>query len=260
MDGDTALKHEVVALTDVGCQRVNNEDSFGCDPDAGIFVVCDGMGGMAAGELASSIAVKALLEHFRQTARELTAEDRLHEAIIHANQQVFQIAQSKQELRGMGTTMVTACVEGRRLLVGNVGDSRAYLLHGDSCAQITQDHSFVAEQVRLGSMNPEEADSSPYQSLITRAVGSAGEVEPDIFTRTLETGDVLLLTTDGLTRYADADVIAGIIKTSSSLTEACRRLIDTAKSRGGADNVTCLMIRFQELDEVASSLPETPAA
>ncbi|HEU5351914.1 MAG TPA: Stp1/IreP family PP2C-type Ser/Thr phosphatase [Terracidiphilus sp.] len=260
MDGDTLLKQEVAALTDVGCQRANNEDSFGYDADAGIFVVCDGMGGMAAGELASDAAVKALLEHFCQAAREQPAHKRLHDAIVHANQEVFQISQSKPELRGMGTTMVAAYVEGKRLLVGNVGDSRAYLLRGDGCAQITQDHSFVAEQVRLGSMNPEEADSSPYQSLITRAVGSAAEVEPDIFTGMLEPGDILLLTTDGLTRYLDADTIAGIIKAGANLTEACHRLIDTAKNRGGADNVTCLLIRFEMLGEGKGNQPTEPAA
>ena len=260
MEGDILLKQEVAALTDVGCQRANNEDSFDYDLDAGIFVVCDGMGGMAAGELASDMAVKSLVEDFRRAARELPAEMRLQDAIVHANQRVFQASQSKQELNGMGTTMVAACVEGTRLLVGNVGDSRAYLLRGSGCAQITQDHSFVAEQVRLGSMNPEEADSSPYQSLITRAVGSAAEVEPDIFTSVLEPGDILLLTTDGLTRYLDADAIAGILMASANLADACRRLIDAAKSRGGADNVTCLLVRFEGLGTGTDSPEQKPAA
>jgi PPM family protein phosphatase len=260
MDGPTALKREVVALTDVGCQRVNNEDCFGYDPEAGIFVVCDGMGGMAAGELASSTAVQALLDDFCHAVQQRATEVRLREAIVHANQRVFQQAQSSEELRGMGTTMVTACVEGRRLLVGNVGDSRAYLLRGDACVQITQDHSFVAEQVRLGSMNLEEADSSPYQSLITRAVGSAQEVEPDIFVGTVEPGDILLLTTDGLTRYADAGTIAAIVMPCATLTEACQHLIEAAKNRGGADNVTCLLIRFQEIDEMAGTLRGAPGA
>ncbi|MGB6974046.1 MAG: Stp1/IreP family PP2C-type Ser/Thr phosphatase [Terracidiphilus sp.] len=260
MDGDRVPQLEVVALSDVGCQRTNNEDSYGIDADAGLFVVCDGMGGMAAGELASSKAVKALMEHFSQTAKEQAAEGRLRASILHANRQVFELAQSQQDLRGMGTTMVTAHVEGRRLLVGNVGDSRAYLLRGCDCVQITQDHSFVAEQVRMGSMNPEQADSSPYQSLITRAVGSAREVEPDIFTSGLEPGDMLLLTTDGLTRYADGPAIAAILQASADLATACQRLIDTAKSRGGADNVTCLLIRFKESGEEARTLKDAPAA
>ncbi len=249
MDGETKLKLEVVALTDVGCQRANNEDSFGYDVDTGIFVVCDGMGGMAAGETASSTAVNALLKYFCQAPPDQPAEERVYASIVHANKQVYQLAQSDRELHGMGTTMVAAFVEGRRVLIGNVGDSRAYFVHGGVCEQITLDHSFVAEQVRLGSMNAEEADSSPYQSLVTRAVGTAADVEPDIFTSALESGDTLLLTTDGLIRYADARAIAAILQASASLTEACQRLIDTAKSQGAADNVTCLLIRFLEAEE-----------
>jgi serine/threonine protein phosphatase PrpC len=245
MDSETALKLDVVALTDVGCKRTNNEDSFGYDLAARLFVVCDGMGGLAAGEMASGTAVKELVEHFsRQAASGASNEERLHSSILYANQQVRLLSQSNEEYRGMGTTLVSACVEGRRLVIGNVGDSRAYFLRGGACVQITNDHSFVAEQVRSGAMNAEEAGSSPLQSLITRAIGTADTVEPDIFTGFLEPGDILLLTTDGLTRYADSDVIATIILASASLGEACQALIDLAKKHGAVDNVTCLMVQF----------------
>lgn len=245
MDSETALRLDVVALTDVGCKRTNNEDSFGYDLAAGIFVVCDGMGGLAAGEMASGTAVKELVEYFgRQVGTGASNAERLHSSILHANRQVHQLSQSNEEYRGMGTTLVSACVKGQQLVIGNVGDSRAYFLRGGACIQITNDHSFVAEQVRSGSMNAEEAGSSPLQSLITRAIGTADTVEPDIFTGFLEAGDILLLTTDGLTRYADSSVIASIILGSKSLTEGCQALIDLAKQHGAVDNVTCLMVQF----------------
>ncbi|HEY1766934.1 MAG TPA: Stp1/IreP family PP2C-type Ser/Thr phosphatase [Terracidiphilus sp.] len=245
MDSGTELKIDIVALTDVGCVRTNNEDGFGYDLAARIFVVCDGMGGMAAGEVASATAVKELVEKFSQPdGTRAGTEDRLYRAILHANQQVYQLAQSNEELRGMGTTLVSACIEGRRLLIGNVGDSRAYFLRGGVCAQITHDHSFLAEQVRKGSMNMEEAQASPLQSVITRAIGTAESVEPDIFTGDLEPGDIVLLTSDGLTRYADAKSIAQVVLSCTTLAEACQALIDRAKHQGAADNVTCLLLQF----------------
>lgn len=245
MEIESALTLEVAALTDVGCKRSNNEDSFGYDLAAGIFTVCDGMGGLAAGEVASSNAVRELLQAFMQSAASgAECEQRLHDAIVHVNRQVRALSQSREELHGMGTTLVSACVEGRKLVVGNVGDSRAYFLRDGECIQITHDHSYIAEQVRNGMMTPEEASSSPLQSLITRAIGTADEVEPDIFTAFLESGDTLLLTTDGLTRYADSDTIAQIVLASADLQSACKGLIDTALQQGAVDNVTCVLVRF----------------
>lgn len=245
MQNGTALRLEVAVLSDIGCKRTNNEDSFGYDLESRLFVVCDGMGGSAAGETASATAVKECVEYFcREDIAGLTREDRLYRSILHANRAVYRMAQESEELRGMGTTLVSACVEDRRMIVGNVGDSRAYFLRGGVCAQITNDHSFVAEQVRMGSMNAEEAGSSPFQSFITRAIGAAEAVEPDIFTGTLEHGDILLLTSDGLTRYADAKSIAALVLSGASLTGACQNLIDEAKRQGAVDNVTCLLVQF----------------
>ncbi len=250
MERETALKLDVVALTDVGCKRTNNEDSFGYDLAAGIFVVCDGMGGNAAGETASGTAVKELVEYFsREVVLGPPREECLYRSILHANQQVYRMAQGNEELRGMGTTLVSACVEGARIVIGNVGDSRAYFLRGGVCAQITNDHSFVAEQMRSGAMNAEEAGASPLQSLITRAIGTAESVEPDIFTGNIEPGDILLLTSDGLTRYADSKAIASLILASANLAEACQALIDTAKRQGAVDNVTCLLVQFLAADK-----------
>jgi serine/threonine protein phosphatase PrpC len=250
MTNETALKLQVAALTDIGCKRTNNEDSFGYDLQSEIFVVCDGMGGNAAGETASATAVKELVERFScEEWTGLSREERLYRSIVSANSEVYRMGQGSEELRGMGSTLVSACVDGRRMIVGNVGDSRAYFLRNGVCVQITQDHSFVAEQVRMGSMNPEEAGASPLQSLITRAIGAAETVEPDVFTGSLESGDILLLTTDGLTRYADAQRIASLVVASGSLMEACQALIDEAKQHGAIDNVTCLLVQFLEVEE-----------
>lgn len=241
--GGATVRVEVAALTDVGCRRSNNEDSFGYDLAAQVFVVCDGMGGMAAGELASGTAVKELLEGYAADGS-AQAEERLYRAIAQANRQVCALAEQNEELRGMGTTLVAACVNGGNLVIGNVGDSRAYFLRDGVCAQITHDHSFVAEQVRSGMMNAEDAESSPLQSLITRAIGQQETVEPDIFTAPIAPADMLLLTSDGLTRYADAEAIAGLILGSASLEQACQALIDAAKAQGAVDNVTCLLVQF----------------
>lgn len=257
MASDAALRIEVVAESDVGCVRTNNEDSFGYDLEARIFVVCDGMGGVAAGETASGTAVRELVEQFaKEPIAGSSLEERLQSSIFSANRAVYTMAQENAELRGMGTTLVTACLEGQRLIIGNVGDSRAYFIRNGICAQITTDHSFVNEQVRSGSMKAEEAESSPFRSVITRAVGTEASVEPDIFAGSVENGDILLLTTDGLTRYADSKTIAEVIRTSGNLTEACKALIDVAKRQGAVDNVTCLLVQFSATgDEAAAAAP-----
>jgi len=251
MESESALKLEVAALTDVGCKRTNNEDCFGYDLSTQIFAVCDGMGGLAAGEVASSTAVNELVQFFNQSANQSGAqgagfEERLYDSIQHANRQVCALARSREELQGMGTTMVSACVDGHKLVIGNVGDSRAYFLRDGECVQITHDHSYIAEQVRKGVMSAEDAGASPLQSLITRAIGTAESVEPDIFTASVESGDTLLLTTDGLTRYAGCAEIGNLILGAPDLQTACRALIDTALQQGAVDNVTCVLVRFGE--------------
>lgn len=264
MESQSTLKLEVAALTDVGCKRSNNEDSFGYDISTQIFAVCDGMGGMAAGEIASSTAVSELVQFFnRQDMSETQGEQRLYNSILHANRQVCWLAHDSEELRGMGTTLVSACMDGRKIVIGNVGDSRAYFLRNGKCAQITHDHSYIAEQVRNGVISADDAGSSPLQSLITRAIGTAESVEPDLFTAAVEPGDIVLLTTDGLTRYADAEAIAHLVLGNPDLLQACQALIDTAKEQGAVDNVTCLLLRFSEaqadpLTEPTAELPTTP--
>ncbi len=247
MESQTGLKLEVAGLTDVGCKRTNNEDSYGYDLAAQLFVVCDGMGGMAAGEVASSTAVNTLLRAFSQnTASSAGIEERLYNAIIQANHEVCALSQTNEEMRGMGTTLVAACIDTRKIVIGNVGDSRAYFLREGGCVQITLDHSYLSEQVLNGTMTADDAGASPLQSLITRAIGTSQSVEPDLFSASLEPGDMVLLTTDGLTRYADAGSIAQIVLNQPDLQQACQMLINTAKEQGAVDNVTCLLLRFSE--------------
>ena len=248
MDDHKGLVLEVAAITDVGCERSNNEDHFGYDTTTDIYVVCDGMGGTSGGEIASAAAVEQLIESYGRTmpgaeGGAAAAEERLYSAIVDANRRVCELAQADELLRGMGTTLVAACFGARRIVIANVGDSRAYFLRQGVCYQITFDHSFVAEQVRSGAMTEEDAKAFPLQSLITRAIGAAEVVVPDFFAAELEAGDMVLLTTDGLTRYADAPEIARLIGNGPYLKQSCQMLINRAKDLGAVDNVTCLLLR-----------------
>ena len=238
------------AATDTGCKRDNNEDSFGYDNDPHLYVVCDGVGGGAAGEVASSTAVRILIECFEEqtlTQPELSLESKLLHSIREANRVVRETAQSNPQLQNMGTTLVCACMNGSRVLIGNVGDSRAYLIRNGFCVQITQDHSLVEEQIRSGMLTPEMAAISDLQSVITRAIGAADTVEPDLFAAELQSQDMLLLTSDGLTRYLQPTEIAAIASPSAELPAICQCLVEQAKQRGGADNITCIVLRALEI-------------
>lgn len=264
-----SLTVEVAALTDVGCVRTNNEDSFGYDAAHHFYAVCDGMGGMASGEVASGLAIAAVLESFIQQSQPPadgetapSAEVKLYNAVLLANQVVHRVSQEVPEYSGMGTTLVAACVEGQHLYLANVGDSRAYLIHEGLCMQVTMDHSYLNEMVSSGSMSVEEASASEMQSVITRAIGALPQVEPDLFSLEPANGDTLLLASDGLTRYASGDEIAALISASETLEAACTNLIAIAKERGGVDNITCLLLRFLANNSAAvvqASLPTSEA-
>ena len=172
----------------------------------------------------------------------LPAQDLLYHAVQKANAAVYATAQQDPELTGMGATLVALCLQGSAGCVANIGDSRAYLLRDGGCVQITQDHSLVAEQVRLGILTPEMAAVSPLATTITRALGVAPEVEPDLFAAELLSGDRILLTTDGLMRHVSDVEIADLVRSSRDLASACETLIDLTKQRGAIDNVTCLLI------------------
>lgn len=247
------LALDFAAATDIGCKRSNNEDSYGYDAGQHIYVVCDGMGGNAAGEVASGMAVRTLIETFGYLGQNLepgnpmgVVENRLLTAIFEANRVVREAGTENPELHSMGTTLVCVCLDGNRAVVGNVGDSRAYLLRNGTCQQITLDHSLLDEEVRNGNMTPEMAAASNLQSVITRAIGVADQVEPDLFAANLQPNDFLLLASDGLTRYVNPDEIAQAASMGSELATICNALIEHAKQRGGADNITCILLHAME--------------
>jgi protein phosphatase len=238
------LRLAVSALSDVGCVRTNNEDSYGFVEEHGIYVVCDGMGGMASGEVASAVAVTTVLETFVNSASSaVPVSARLLQAITAANAEVWEKGKVPAH-KGMGTTAVVAARDGERLIVGNVGDSRAYIIENDRCIQLTVDHSYLNELIRNGTVKIEDAhniDLQGMESVITRAVGVAADVEPDFFSIELKPGSAILLVTDGLTRYLLQDEIAAILR-ASTMDTACANLISVAKQRGGQDNITCLLL------------------
>jgi protein phosphatase len=239
-----SLLIEVGAVSDVGRRRSNNEDCFGYDLNARLFVVCDGMGGMAGGELASSLAVERALDIYGTLGQNpMQPEERLHAAIEAANTAVWTTASETSDLRGMGTTLVAACIVDHRVVIGNVGDSRGYFLRGGGCMQITEDHSFRAEQMRRQKSIGEPANLAIAAEFITRAVGAEPEVRPDYYAAELQTGDSILLATDGLTRYVDEQQIGHAAQSHDSAQDVCCGLIGMAHEGGAADNITCLLIR-----------------
>ena len=224
--------------------RTNNEDFLGFDESLGIFVVCDGMGGMASGEVASSRAVAAILRILLSSAgSDLPVSTRLLHAINMANSDVWENGQVPEH-RGMGTTVVAAALDGNKLILGNVGDSRAYIVKDGHATQLTVDHSYINELIRNGTLTIESAHSVDLQgmeSIITRAVGVSADVQPDFFSVDLTSGTGILLATDGLTRYVAQEKFSAIL-CASTFDNACASLIQVAKDRGGQDNVTCVFL------------------
>jgi protein phosphatase len=203
------------------------------------------MGGAAAGEIASSLAVDEVLS--RLTSRDGKLEPPLaaEQAVHAANEAIFSRSQRNARLSGMGTTLVGLLAEDRRVWVINVGDSRCYRLRALHLEQLTLDHSLVEEQVRLGRMTPAEALRSPMRNVITRALGTQSRVTPDIFALEAEPGDLFLLCSDGLTREISDAQIESLLGIELTLDELCARLVNSAKKAGGHDNITCLLVRAE---------------
>lgn len=236
-----------VMLTDVGRVRTNNEDACAADPDLNLFVVCDGMGGAAGGEVASQEAVASFLAHARQLRFQDDTAHRLESAMVHANRAVYQRAASQPRLRGMGTTMVALQVEAEEnsVWVAHAGDSRCYRLRNGKLARLTDDHSLVEEQLRSGVITPEEAQRSHLRNVITRVVGSQPEMEPEIAQFVAAPGDLYLLCSDGLTRdLADFDLLSILSRHRDTLSRAARVLVDAANLLGGGDNITVLLVEI----------------
>ncbi len=259
-------------LSDRGRVRRGNEDACAASPEAGVYVVCDGMGGAAAGEIASHLAAETLLAHLRPVAPGAGAstkpETRLGAAIQAANQAVYNEAKLSPRLAGMGTTLVALLYapiangskSGQRRLansrstdpptlwLGHVGDSRCYRRRRGLLEQLTRDHSLVEEQVRAGQITRAQAARSPMRNLITRAIGSQPVIDPELHGHRPQPGDLYLLASDGLTHELDDDEIAQILDTLPvpytvpALKRACEALVAAANSSGGHDNITVLLV------------------
>lgn len=253
------LATQAAGKTDVGVVRKNNEDNFGYDIRAGIYVVCDGMGGQAAGEVASKLAVDTMLDYFRREDKDGSAEvlgrgiaevsDRanaLANAVQLANKAIREAAARDSAHGGMGCTIVAVRVEGELYSIAHVGDSRIYLLRKGTIQQLTVDHSLVMEQVRRGMITLDEAETCKSQNVIMRALGSEDSVEPDLADLAFEADDTLLLCSDGLSRYVKEPAMVELIEHAENADDACASLIQAAKNGGSDDNITCLLIRAVE--------------
>lgn len=221
--------------TDIGCLRDHNEDSLVVTPP--LFAIADGMGGHAAGEVASEIAVRVLSE----LAPEHPDVEALGRAIEEANRAVIQAAREGRGRQGMGTTMTAAMLEGERLVIAQVGDSRAYLLHQGKLQQLTRDHSLMADMIEAGQLTPEEARTHPQRSVITRALGSDAHLHPDIYEINVETGDRLLICSDGLSGMIFDDQIENTLRRVQDPQRCASQLVNEAIAAGGHDNVTVIV-------------------
>jgi len=241
------VRYTAAAVTDRGRKRPSNEDAFGFSVEAGVYVVCDGMGGAAAGEIASSLAVDEVLRLLKERKQE--SEPNLpgaaESAVTAANEAIFSRAQRNHRLSGMGTTLVVMTTQEQHVWILNIGDSRCYLMRRGKLQQLTRDHSLVEEQVRLGRMTPREALQSPLKNVITRALGTQSQVTPDIFELDAEGGDIFLLCSDGLTRELPDSSIENLLNCDLPLEGMAGQLVEAAKKAGGHDNITCMLVRAE---------------
>jgi protein phosphatase len=240
------MNYAAAAVTDRGRKRPSNEDAFGYSVEHGVYLVCDGMGGAAAGEIASSLAVDEALRLLTSPGDARPLAQLAEEAVSAANEVILLRAMRNERLSGMGTTLVGMLVEERRVLVLNIGDSRCYRLRHRRMEQVTQDHSLVEEQVRMGRMTRSEAQRSPLRNVITKALGTQGHIKPDLFELQAEPGDLFLLCTDGLTRELSDSAIGSLLGADLPLDDLCARLVRAANKAGGHDNITCLLVRVAD--------------
>lgn len=249
------MRLRVGAATSIGKVRPHNEDAYLAKSDEGLFVVCDGMGGAAAGEVASRLAVDTIASCLNSRGRGapddaasgLNARTRrLGHAIREANHAILTQAQGDQEHAGMGTTVVGAWVDGGVVSVAHVGDSRAYLANGAGLESLTNDHSLVEAQVQAGLIDREQSLKSEHQNILLRALGRDADVEVDLAEVTVAVGDRLLLCSDGLTRMVSDDQLSGALERyRGDPQRACEHLIEAANNSGGPDNITVVVVEFQ---------------
>lgn len=248
------MKITAFGLTDVGKRRDSNEDDFLLEPARGVYAVADGMGGHAAGEIASHLAIETLrevLDRDPTSGEPISDEDAaewLRDAVVEANRRICDSIRLHEERRGMGTTVVALVHSGENAIVGHVGDSRLYLLRGNELRRMTSDHSWVNEQVKLGLMNDDTAQRHPMRNIVTRALGSRPEVLVDLTSLQVQPEDVCLLCSDGLNTMLSDEQIHSILRDHrDDPEEACRALVQEANRHGGEDNVTVVVLCFAKV-------------
>jgi serine/threonine protein phosphatase PrpC len=251
------LRLKYAARSDVGMIRSGNEDSYAAEVNAnsvGVFVVADGMGGHAAGEVASLMAVQtsmAELSGLKEIDDGGTAGTKVAEALRNANRNIHDRMLAESDKQGMGTTASVLVLDQKRYLIGQVGDSRIYLLRDGALQQITKDHSYVQEQVDAGFLTPEQAKYHPYSNVITRCVGASETVEPDIYRGDLRVGDIFLVASDGLTGMVDDRRIHTLLMSRAEPDRKVHSLISEANGRGGLDNITAIVVHVIGPDDGA---------
>jgi protein phosphatase len=248
------------ALTDVGRKRKGNEDSLFLNPDQNLFIVADGMGGHAAGEVASKMAVEAINEFVTLTGGDDDITwpfgldenisydgNRLKTAIKYANRKVLEATREKSEYEGMATTVAAVLVDGETANLAHVGDSRVYLMRDGTLKQLTSDHSWVNEQIQSGVLSADQARGHPLRNVVTRALGGKPDLQVDMQVHKMQPGDVLLLCSDGLTTMLPDDEIHELLEGSrGDIKRAAQDLVTAANEKGGEDNITVVLIQFEE--------------
>ena len=257
----------VAGRTEVGCVRKHNEDNFLVEPDEGLFVVADGLGGHAAGEVASRIVVERIGQFIAHTAErdrtwpveydmDLSYDgNRLKGALLLADQGILADIREHPERESMGSTVVACLVQGARVTLVHVGDSRAYLLDGSGIRQVTRDHSWVAEQVANGTLTSEEARRHPFRNVITQALGNGGDLDVAVQELQVKELDRILLCSDGLSGMIQDDELWEIVRQAPDVEAAAQNLLTKAMENGGEDNITVVLVAFDpEHNELRPSI------
>ena len=252
------VKLSSAVLSHPGLRREANEDSVCARKDLGLYIVADGMGGHASGEVASRLAVELITDHFLETGRQQTLTwpykvdrdlrthvNRMVTGIMLANLEIWERSQREARFKGMGTTCVAVYFLDDSLIIGHVGDSRCYRARNTELTQLTEDHSLINDYIRMKRVTPEEAENWPHKNVIVRALGMKESVQVDILTEVPRVGDTYMLCSDGLTGMIKDDQILHILMTERDLDRAVVRLIQAANEEGGVDNISVVLARIE---------------
>lgn len=231
----------------IGLVRKTNEDNCLVFEDLKLLAVADGMGGHQAGEVASRLALDTIAQFVRANSSEMVENPAgtLQKALEAANNKIYSRSREQSEYNGMGTTITAACIKDDKVYLAHVGDSRAYLIHNGEIRLVTDDHSLVNELVKNGGLSPDEASRHPQRNVLTRAIGSMPLVEVDIYEEQVNSGDILLLCTDGLSGLLSLDEISETVRGASSMEDGTGRLVEQALGRGGPDNITVILCMIE---------------